>query len=221
MSEQFLLFHCFEALPGPEDWSILLPHTTRVINWPAIFALLINFSLTKSFPESSWNFQELPRFFWNSNRRLINLFLYFRIFIGLFIYFLFSIRNSSLEQLYCNVSGNDAQQSSFYNATPYYQQPLDNYQATADRQPDSTNEQSIELKSRQKYIDSSTMSILTTTSNPFLQTDLDTTAQFSKYTANLQDLSSIEEDSVTEDAAEQQDEEPEYDVRKNPFLMDY
>ena len=140
------------------------------------------------------------------------------------VYFLFSIKNSSLEQLYCNVSGNDAagsQQQAFYDSTQYYQQPSDHYQTTADQQPDSSNDQSIELKSRQKYIDSSTMSILTTTSNPFLQTDLDTTAQFSKYTANLQDLSSIEEDSITEDAAEQQDEEPEYDVRKNPFLMDY
>lgn len=141
------------------------------------------------------------------------------------IYFLFSIKNSSLEQLYCNVSGNDAagNQQSFYNSTVYYQQPTDHYQTAGDQQPDSSNDQSIELKSRQKYIDSSTMSILTTTSaNPFLQTDLDTVPEFSKYTANLQDLSSIEEDSVIEDTSEQQEEEqPEYDVRKNPFLMDY
>ena len=120
------------------------------------------------------------------------------------------------------MTGNDVagNQQNFYSSTPYYQQSTDRYQTSTDQQPDSSNEQSIELKSRQKYIDSSTMSILTTTSNPFLQTDLDTAPQFSKYTANLQDLSSIEEDSVTEDAAEQE-EEPEYDVRKNPFLMDY
>ena len=110
----------------------------------------------------------------------------------------------------------------YNNSAQYYQQsqPFDNYQATQQKE---TDDQSIELKSRQKYLDESTLSILTSTdTNPFLQTDLDTTAQFSKYDTSKftqnQDLSSIEEDSITEDTVEEQQE---YDARKNPFLMDY
>lgn len=121
------------------------------------------------------------------------------------------------------MTGNDTYttQPALYNSsTQYYQQsPFDSYQTPTEQEQKQDNDQSIELKSRQKYIDSSTLSILTTTdSNPFLQTELDTVEQFSKYANNL-NLSSIEEDSVTEDA--QQDDEEEYDARKNPFLMDY
>lgn len=135
-----------------------------------------------------------------------------------------------MEQLYCNVAGTD-QFTQPYDSSQYYQQsqPFDSYQQSTQ---DPIKNQSIELKSRQKYIDDSTMSILTTTElNPFLSTDFDDEEYDSKYDSKYdnkydvpvinnqpelsRDLSSIEEDLVTEDTVE------EYDVKKNPFLYDY